>query len=406
MILKAPFPWFGGKSRAAPLIWERLGNPRHFIEPFAGSLAALLGRPDPPAIETANDADAYLANFWRATKEAPEEVAAHADWPVNEADLHARHRWLVGQSEFRERMMADPEFYDTRIAGWWVWGLSCWIGSGWCDTSRFGRDEGARPDLGDRKSGSGRGVHQKRPLIHGDRLGHGVHRRQTPVLVGGGSGTRGSTTSPGRGIHGKRPILTGNGGSMAGVQRRVPQLSKTPTGTHRLSAKRPGPQNTGAFGTLGAPGDNDLTAWFRALRNRLRRVRVCCGDWSRVVTPAVLGAGGGVTAVLLDPPYDTGRRASNLYAVDVAGLAEAVRQWAADNGDNPRLRIALCGLEAEHAMPEGWEAVSWRTRGGYGNQDGGDGENRREVVWFSPHCVRQGTLFDHGGQSEGLEVVS
>lgn len=24
--LKAPFPWFGGKSRAADLIWPRLGN--------------------------------------------------------------------------------------------------------------------------------------------------------------------------------------------------------------------------------------------------------------------------------------------------------------------------------------------------------------------------------------------
>jgi putative membrane protein len=51
-------------------------------------------------------------------------------------------------------------------------------------------------------------------------------------------------------------------------------------------------------------------------------------------------------------------------------------------------------LEDEHAMPEGWEAVPWKTRGGYGCQDGGDHANRREVVWFSPHCLRQPTLFD------------
>lgn len=382
MTLKAPFPWFGGKSRAADLIWQRLGLPRHYIEPFAGSLAVLLGRPTAPKIETVNDADCYLANFWRATSADPEAVAEHADWPVNEADLHARHRWLVDQAEFRERMMADPEHCDARIAGWWVWGLSCWIGSGWCDVSRFGRDEGARPDLGDRKSGSGRGVHSKRPLIHGDRAGNGVHGRQLPAL-GAGEGH-------GIGVQRKAPMLNHGGGGGDG------------RGVHRGAGarKRPGPQNTGAFGTLGAPGDNDLTAWFQALQRRLRRVRVCCGDWSRVVTPAVLGAGGGVTAVLLDPPYDTGRRASDLYAVDVAGLAERVREWALANGDNPRLRIALCGLEAEHEMPEDWEAVAWTTRGGYGNQDGGDHGNRREVVWFSPHCLRQRGLFDHADDTD------
>lgn len=43
MTLRAPFPWFGGKSRAAPLIWEALGDVRNYVEPFAGSLAVLLG---------------------------------------------------------------------------------------------------------------------------------------------------------------------------------------------------------------------------------------------------------------------------------------------------------------------------------------------------------------------------
>ena len=37
---------FGGKSRLAPAIWERLGNPVVYVEPFAGSLACLLARPD------------------------------------------------------------------------------------------------------------------------------------------------------------------------------------------------------------------------------------------------------------------------------------------------------------------------------------------------------------------------
>lgn len=27
--------------------------------------------------------------------------------------------------------MVDPDIYDAKIAGWWVWGASCWIGGGW-----------------------------------------------------------------------------------------------------------------------------------------------------------------------------------------------------------------------------------------------------------------------------------
>ena len=50
--LKTPFPWFGGKSRAASLIWDRFGSPANYVEPFAGSLAVLLSRPDAPTIET------------------------------------------------------------------------------------------------------------------------------------------------------------------------------------------------------------------------------------------------------------------------------------------------------------------------------------------------------------------
>jgi hypothetical protein len=43
-----------------------------------------------------NDIDGYVSNFWRAVQADPELVAHYADWPVNEVDLHARHRWLVG----------------------------------------------------------------------------------------------------------------------------------------------------------------------------------------------------------------------------------------------------------------------------------------------------------------------
>ena len=160
-MIKAPFPWFGGKSRAAPLVWQALGDVKNFVEPFAGSLAVLLGRPHAPHVETVNDLDCYLANFWRAVQAGPGAVAKWADAPVNEADLSARHQWLVDQAGFRERMKTDPDFYDAKIAGWWVWGLCSWIGSGWCDSKKY------------RDGNAGRGVNRQLP--HLGNAGQGVH---------------------------------------------------------------------------------------------------------------------------------------------------------------------------------------------------------------------------------------
>jgi hypothetical protein len=136
--LKAPFPYFGGKSAIASEVWRRFGNVSNYVEPFFGSGAVLLGRPHwrkdgPRLTETVNDADGLLANFWRAMTDDPDAVAHHAEWPVNEADLHARHLWLVGERErITERLMGDPAFYDAKAAGWWVWGACAWIGSGYC----------------------------------------------------------------------------------------------------------------------------------------------------------------------------------------------------------------------------------------------------------------------------------
>ena len=45
--LKSPFPWYGGKSKVAKIVWERFGDTANYVEPFAGSLAVLLSRPVP-----------------------------------------------------------------------------------------------------------------------------------------------------------------------------------------------------------------------------------------------------------------------------------------------------------------------------------------------------------------------
>ena len=137
---KAPFPAFGGKSRIAAEVWSRFGNVRNYVEPFAFSAAVLLKRPGGPgAVETINDRNAFVTNFWRAVRSEPDAVAEHADWPVIEDDLHARHRWLVASDEAvarLDRVREDPEYFDAKIAGWWCWGACCWIGSGWCDETQ------------------------------------------------------------------------------------------------------------------------------------------------------------------------------------------------------------------------------------------------------------------------------
>jgi len=69
--------------------------------------------------------------------------------------------------------------------------------------------------------------------------------------------------------------------------------------------------------------------------------------------------------------------------------ADEVRDWAIAHGDDPDLRIALCGYDGEHEMPDDWSEWAWKTQGGYGHQGNGRGKDNahRERVWFSPYCV-------------------
>jgi DNA adenine methylase len=321
--LRAPFPWFGGKSRVASLVWERFGDVQNYVEPFFGSGAVLLARPHSPKTETINDLDVMVANFWRSLQNDPDAVVVAADRPVNEADQHAIHLWLVTREEFRERMKIDIDYYDPLIAGRWVYGQCVWIGSGWCSVQL--------PHLGN----AGRGVN-----------------RQLPHL--GNAGT---------GVHRKLPHL-----GDAGLSQQIPYLSSQ---------------------GCGVVNESGIYQYMRELSERLRRVRVCCGDWSRICGPSVTFKHG-LTGVFLDPPYaDTAGRQDNIYATDSKDVAHGVREWAIANGDNPEMRIALCGYDKEHEMPDSWECVAWKGRGGYGSQGNGSGRENadRERIWFSPHCL-------------------
>lgn len=358
--MKAPFVWFGGKRRVASIVWDALGDVDNYVEPFAGSLACLLERPHnmrdgQRRAETVNDADGFIANFWRALSKAPDEVARWCDWPVNEVDLFARHLWLVntGRSRLLNGLEADPDYYDAQIAGWWVWGINAWIGSGWCSGKGPWRlDSGIvrqLPHLGD----AGKGVNRKLPHL-GD-AGQGVNR-QLPHL--------------------------GNAGR--GVNRQLPHLGNR-------GADKPSGRTSNPSGVYG---------YFAALADRLRDVRVCCGDWSRVTTRGALSYGSTV-GVFLDPPYLGDVRTADLYACDDHSIAHTVRNWCIENGDDPRLRIVLAGYsdEHDHLMPASWRRHRYSASVAYQraeNKAGQNAQNRhKEVLWFSPACINadaQGVL--------------
>lgn len=384
--LKAPFPWFGGKSRVADLVWSRFGCVRNYVEPFFGSGAVLLSRSGDFGIETVNDVDAYLANFWRAVASDPDAVAQWADWPVSEPDLHARHRWLVETAAERmERVKTDPEHYDAKVAGWWVWGQCLWIGSGWC----------ARPEWTGRVSAGrrGRGLFGakfgKLPAIVGRDGGRGAFAesrqitRKRPSLTGKGGGLGVHKPSLGAGGWKKRPVLEqGEGGrGIFQVSHQIPDLSGDSGAAGRGILASRFHQKSGA-----------LQAYMRALSDRLRKVRVCCGDFERVLGPAVTTCIG-LTGVFLDPPYpEDGRALCYNHDGPESESGRSVwwraREWALQNGNDPNLRIALCGYDhPETAMPGDWECIAWKASGGYGRSERGKANARRERIWFSPACL-------------------
>jgi hypothetical protein len=167
------------------------------------------------------------------------------------------------------------------------------------------------------------------------------------------------------------------------VNRRLPHLSDAGRGVNRNR-----PHLGGAGSGINRPSQN-LQDWFSALSARLRRVRVCCGDWSRVCGPSVT-FGNGLTGVFLDPPYsaEAGRN-MELYREDSGTVAHAARAWAIEQGANSLMRVALCGYEGEYEMPETWLKFTWKASGGYGSLGAGAGKDNchRERIWFSPACL-------------------
>ena len=380
--LVAPFPYFGGKAKVAPIVWQALGQPRHYFEPFFGSGAVLLARPDydpEKHVESIGDVDGYVANAWRAIRADPDAVAYWCDWPVNHIDQAARRRRLLAHRDDLVRNLAeDDEWYDARLAGYWIWGMSVWIGSGFTE----GRGSA--------------GIGQMPFIAHG---GRGVVKVPT-----------GATSSRGRGLGlGQKPHLTGTGMGVAKLSLRQaarvslgkrPHLTGTGMGINRLSLRHGAGGGTAAWGRTPA-----IYEWMRHLAERLRYVRVVCGDWSQLCGgnwQADLGSAG----FFFDPPYGVKDR-DGVYDQDSRDVARAVAEWSLERGKDKAYRIVIAGYEEhEWLLDHGWRVYHWRAPGGYGNmrRDGGNHNRHREALYFSPHCLEVPQLFETAAERSGEEV--
>ena len=361
--LTAPFPYIGGKSRFAKLILPRLGNPADFsymayAEPFSGSLAILLSNPTPFGREVVTDINGLISNFWRAMQSDPDAVAAYADYPTFHDDLLARHRWLVRWADdHRDEVREDADFYDAKAAGWWAWGISSWIGGGWCQAAEIGD-----PEIDDVPDG--------RPLIlpTTGRSGVSAQRRDVtqdvhdkrPHMKSGPSGQGIAVQS--RAIRDTIPMMRGKDGAGRGVsaQRRA-ELDKIP----KALSHNPGGSGVRAD-TRGLPGHvgdgSRLLPWFRAIQQRLSRVLVLNRPWQSAVTPTVLmqhydGLRG--TRIIMDPPYRTDMgRADGLYQGDdqATDVAVAAYDWAVEHGG--KFGIVYFCHEGDFEVPAGWDALT------------------------------------------------
>jgi len=342
--LKAPFPYFGGKSKVAEEIWMRLGNPHNYVEPFAGSAAVLLARPDDhewwKRNETINDYSGYIVNFYRAVKKDPHKVAEYASYPITEADLTARNLWLSRyDSTLREQLSSDPDYCDFKAAGWWVWGVSAWVGSDWCSGSGPWKPNSTEEN-------QHIGVYRKMPMSAGNHSGKGIHKKL-------------KTT----------PNLSDDEYPVCMVEEMYLQ---------------------------------DMVQQFKKISERLRRVRIINGDWKRLTKSIMEPPGSGYTGIYLDPPYDVSLRRKNLYSSkDNASekgfpqIHEEVREWALSQKDkNYVIAYSTYSTEEEDKIMRKakWIPFKWKADGGYGLQSSKQGrENRnKEIIWFSPNIPHNG----------------
>jgi DNA adenine methylase len=120
--VKPPFAYYGGKTNLADRIAQLLPEHRHYVEPFAGSLAVLLAK-QPSKLETVNDLDQDLMTFWRVLRERPDELAAAAALTPHSRAEHVAARGLDLEDEVERArrvwvLLSQGRTGTLRTTGW------------------------------------------------------------------------------------------------------------------------------------------------------------------------------------------------------------------------------------------------------------------------------------------------
>ena len=338
-VLTAPFPYYGGKRRIAPAVWQRFGEVDRYIEPFFGSGAVLLANPRPARSEIVCDLNGFICNFWRSIRHDPQQTAYYADYPTIHHDLSARHKWLIRWFENHHRLIEDSDFYDAKVAGWWCWGMSLWIGGDFCQLAEHVRD--------------------KRPVVRpGSGQTRGICDRHTHIPL-------------------------------------EERIAKQPRVSDSI------PKVTDCLYRLTGQQRASIADWFINLSQRLKNVIVLNRSWESAITPTILGDtdhhSQSVRAVFLDPPYLLTNRISTLYQTETQDTTDKAARdsynWAVSRGNNSGYRIAYCCAEGDFDIPPGWASINQAFSG---IRNSARRSERREIIMFSPACLpvpQQQTIF-------------
>mgnify|MGYP001393669852 CR=1 FL=1 len=124
------FGWYGGKYSHLDWLLPLLPEAHHYCEPFAGSAAVLLNRPPSP-VETYNDLDGEVVNFFRVLRGQKDalieaigltpfsrEEFSEAVSPSEEtlSDLERARRFFVRARQARPDWPKPPLWGDGRTA--------------------------------------------------------------------------------------------------------------------------------------------------------------------------------------------------------------------------------------------------------------------------------------------------
>lgn len=141
---------------------------------------------------------------------------------------------------------------------------------------------------------------------------------------------------------------------------------------------------------------NRLQKVFQQLSNRLRHVRVVCGDWKRVCGGDWQDTFWNTVGMFFDPPYGVEDRSQGIYEKDNLNTAKELEAWCLERGDRKNYRIVIAGYDIEYKelVAAGWTTHQWKAQGGYSNiakSEGTQGSKNkyRETLFFSPHCLKR-----------------